>query len=481
MRSALQTGDLFNFIFSLSAQSIGRAVSIGSNIVVFLLVARILGADTLGQFAYFVTYASLLATLVDFGTGETAAKDLASLPEELRPAYWGNFLSLRVVLSILGVVIGIFLGGLLRQDIRRELIVASLSVPFVASRIFDPLYQIFGRPWYSSIASGAFGLFYLGASGFVFSLKKPGTFELAMAFLTAHVLYALVASLLALNLLKPRFSLNRVLLKKNLRIAVPLGISSIFTMINSRADTFMLAWLKGDRDVGLYNAAYKLVDIAATVVIVCTTPALPIVSRVASENSRKFAGLSRKIFSLMLIFLGPFALLTPLFSDPLMRWLYGDEFAPAATALNILAWVCLLVCFSVVSSMLCLTLDLVHFAWWSSALAALLNIFLNYHWIPEYGIIGSSWATLLCEILLLGITVGYLSEKERGTVPWSFFALYTPAMGLSWLIIYKLLHFPERMTILTVALKSGLCYFALVGVGFLCRRLVSAEGEKQKI
>ncbi len=427
-----------NYAVNLFAQLIGRFVSIGSQLLVFLYVARKLGVESFGKFAYFLTFVNVLATVSDFGTGGVASKDLARLPEYIRPRYWGNVLILRGTFNIITALIGCVLAFVLRSDMHRELIVGAICVPFASSRIFDPIFQIYNKPQYSSIASGIYGINYAALSMVILLFYKASVFQLALVYLLSNAIYLVVAYCLSLKLVKPVFIPEMKLIKQNLKIAVPMGLASLFTIINSRADTFMLAWFKNDWEVGIYNAAYKIVDMFALGMVLLLNPLVPVFSRKASISLREFTYISRRIFEYMLFFLPVLLIVTPYISDFFMVSLYGPEYVESARALNILMWVCVLICLSLFSMVVCLSIDLVHFGWWNAALAAAINIFLNYLWIPEYGFIGSCWATLICEVVLLGITLGYLVRRLPQLFSLVFVARYSIFLGI-WIILKNFL------------------------------------------
>ncbi|MBW2067753.1 MAG: flippase [Deltaproteobacteria bacterium] len=426
--------DARSYVLNLAAQFLGRTISISAQLLVFLLVARKLGATELGRFAYFLTFVNVLAALSDFGTGETASKDLSQLPDDIRSKYWGNVIIIRIISNLLFCFIGIFAAHILRKDMAVELILGALSVPVVSSRIFDPVFQIYGRPWYASAASGFYGMLYLIGIVMLFLVGKATIFRLGLIYALSNAFYVIAAFLFSKTVLKPLFKPDKKLVLRNLKTALPIGISTIFITINSRADTFMLAWLRNDREVGLYNAAYKLVDTALIIMVLLTNPLVPILSRMALRGRDVLVKHSRRILGLMCIVFPPVPLLTPLFSKQLMVFLYGRDYLAAARALNILSWVCFLICFSMVTSVLCLAINLVYFEWWNAALAAATNVVLNYLWIPQYGFIGSCWATLVCELLLLTVTSAYLFRTIKGIFNPLFLAYGLFTIG-SWIFL----------------------------------------------
>lgn len=397
-----------SYFVNLVAQTLGRASSIVAQMLIFVVLARRFGAEYLGQYAYFLTFVNVCATFADFGTTVTLAKDLPRFEGKDRDLYWGNVLIIRLMLALVVVVLALAALPFLTSNLLVALLIGIASIPFAASRFFDPLFQVCGKPWYTSLSTGIYGLsLMLLSSPFIFFGKNP-IWTLCLAYFTAQLVYFAVAWRLSRRLIRPRFVFDRNLCVTHLKIAVPIGVSFIFTAINSRADTFLLAWMKGDKDVGLYNAVYKVVDISALAAVLLTNPLIPILSHKKQQGFEQFQKMLLLTGLILVVVMLPLAFLTPFFSEFFVTMLYGEEFRETAKALNVLSWACLLIFLGLLASAGCLVMDIVHFEWWNAAIAAALNITLNLYLIPLYGYIGSAWATLASEIWIFGVTLFFV-------------------------------------------------------------------------
>ncbi|MGC8718661.1 MAG: flippase [Thermodesulforhabdaceae bacterium] len=397
-----------SYIANLFAQIFGRGSSIVAQMIIFVVLARRAGPELLGQYAYFLTFVNVCATFADFGTTVTLAKDLPRFEGRERELYWGNVLLIRLMLALFVMIFASITLPFLPSTMTVALIIGIATIPFAASRIFDPVFQVCGKPWYTSLSTGIYGVSLVALSSPLIFFGKHPIWTLCLAYLAAQITYLVVAWKLSLKLLKPRFTIDKQLWRTHLKIAVPIGVSFVFTAINSRADTFLLAWMKGDRDVGLYNAIYKFVDMAALGAVLLTNPLIPILSGKKEEGFSKFRKTLLLFVLSFILVLAPVALLTPLFSESIVTLLYGEEFRETAKVLNIFAWVCVLIFLGLLSSTGCLVMDTVHFEWWNAAIAAALNITLNLYLIPSYGYLGSAWATLASEVWIVGVTAFFM-------------------------------------------------------------------------
>ena len=159
-----------------------------------------------------------------------------------------------------------------------------------------------------------------------------------------------------------------------------------------------LELLKGETSVGLYIAAAKLVEALS---IVPTSLGLVILPQIAEkrltvgwwETARRYLGAAAG---------GGFALGGCLFvfSEPLVLWIYGAEFAAAAEVLQILAiGAGMLFVLPIFSSILigCGLAKLNAFVLFAGLIC---GAGLQYAWIPQHDIAGAAYAVVVSQFLL---------------------------------------------------------------------------------
>ncbi len=192
-----------------------------------------------------------------------------------------------------------------------------------------------------------------------------------------------------------------------LTLFAPLGVSSLFSIINARADIWLLTLLTVDRTVGIYNAAYKLIDICAIVAVVATGPLIPIFSRVARDSASSMQTLAARSHEMVAVMALPVVILFPLISEWIIRLVYGDEYIESVRILNWLTPLMALVMFSMVSSLVNLSVGAIKHAYWSGGVVAGINIALKLWWIPLYGALGAATASVISTAIWLGISAAY--------------------------------------------------------------------------
>ncbi|MFA6413528.1 MAG: polysaccharide biosynthesis C-terminal domain-containing protein [Syntrophales bacterium] len=161
----------------------------------------------------------------------------------------------------------------------------------------------------------------------------------------------------------------------------------------------------------------------------------------------------------------PCALICPFISLDLITLLYGQNFTASAPVLNVLAWVGVLIFYSLFFTSLAVSTGFVHFAYWDTATGAIISIALNYILIPRYSAFGSAVTALVCEIFLLSVT-GYFVIKYFGNViRWNRWAKVALANAILGALLYSLRgYFPLYLNIFTSLCLYAACVFLLKAI-----------------
>ncbi|HEY3277429.1 MAG TPA: flippase [Syntrophorhabdaceae bacterium] len=394
------------YLTNLIAQSVGRLCTFGVNFSIFVLIARAGGTEFFGRYSYVITFLNVFTQFADFGMTSVLGKDIAQVQGD-KKSYWGNFLVLKTAFSLISVAIAVIAGYMMRKDLFLVLLIGSLFIPFLSARFFEPVFQVHRRPWLSMYSSLLYGAVYLLLS--LLALGFSGDLlSVVLAFLIANIVYGVSAYYFTSRLIKPSFVIEPARMKQILVLAVPLGVSAFFTIVSGRVPIFMLAAMKSDFAVGMFNASYRFFEIFVMAGAILVGPFIPILSAKAMHDLASLKRISVMIMELVGIFGVSFAILMTFLAPVLIRTIFGESFVPAAPSLAILMWAGMLVFLSLFMSAVVLSMSVVHFAYWNTAAAAVISILLNYLWIPQYSFVGSAWALLLCEVFLSSTTLVFV-------------------------------------------------------------------------
>ncbi|MEM5777162.1 MAG: flippase [Candidatus Aenigmatarchaeota archaeon] len=448
------------YVINVVAQGLGRVFTFGSNFIAFALIARFLSSEVFGQYSYVLNYFGIIVILADFGLMSILGKDIAQKRESPQ-IYWGNFLFLRLCINVIMIFVSIVCAYFIRKDLFLLLFIGSFAIPFLASRFFEPVFQVFKRPWDSTIASLVYGISHLVFVFMAFKLHGQLIY-FVLAYIFANIIYGFFAFYLSFKSVRPLLKINKSVIKDILKLAAPLGISSIFITISNRISILMLASMKSDYAVGIYSASYKFVEISAFLAAMATAPLIPIFAEKAKISTESIKNISGDIFESMAIILLPTGIVCSYLSQEIITLIYGVKLLPSIEVFEILIWVCVIIFYSLLTASIVISIGTVRFAYWLGALAAVLSILLNYLLIPKLSYLGSAWAALICEIVLVGVTLSYATRNIG-----NFFRLKTWVLiavlnlFLFFLINQKIIDFNIYIKTATALIFYFLCVWRL--------------------
>jgi O-antigen/teichoic acid export membrane protein len=200
-----------------------------------------------------------------------------------------------------------------------------------------------------------------------------------------------------------------------LREAWPLVLAIGATTIYYNCDAIILGYVSGDKAVGLYTSAYKLMLVAFVIPATIQSVYMAVFSKV--HDSHEEAKRVTNEFSTLLAWTGwPIAALGWACGSHLAILMYGDSFAESGAYLE---WLCLDIGFAFMNNAIASPL----LAWGYqktvfkiTALAAVLNLVANLILIPRYGAWGAVVTTIGAEAAVFVLAV--LARKRIG-LGWS--------------------------------------------------------------
>lgn len=395
------------FTVNVIAQGLARVLSIAANLALTLAVARLMGTAAFGGFSYVLAFITIAVALADLGTTAVLARGLSQQKDAERAAYLGNFLFMRLLLMVIVALGAIAVALCCAHKLLPALLIAAAGLPALATRFFEPIYQVYGKPWLSLWSNMVFGIGQLILAGLVWLYPQMDLTLLIAGFVASNLAYTLVALGMMLKLVRPRLRPNCLLLKAIVMVAAPIGVSSLFTTVISKADVIILEYLRTASEVGLYSAAYRILDLAVFMAITLVTPLIPILSHEIVVDRDMALKRCRLFFQVAGVCTLPVAIVTPVVGEPLITLVLGAAYLPATGVLNILVWNFVLIVLTLLGSTINLANGEVKHAYWNTPLAAAVNLGLNFWLIPRLGIEGAAWSALAGQISMMLVSHYY--------------------------------------------------------------------------
>ncbi|MFT5290935.1 MAG: O-antigen/teichoic acid export membrane protein [Planctomycetota bacterium] len=374
----------------------GRFAGGAATALELVCAARILPGADFGRWTFLLAALLLVESISDLGTGAAAlqrgANDEGAFARALNAARRTRFATVSLA-ALLLFSFGLSLG----EDPRW----IGLACLLPLSRIPETSGLVFQRAlqWGPLVAARGIGALARGIA--VPLLLFLGVRDISLL-LAAH------AGGLALgNVLVHLAAKSRGLLPQDRshslalwRLALPLGCAALTHQAALYADNWILRSIRGEVELGQYNAAARIASFLLMFAANAGTVALPWLAgkNRTGQLGDATAALTRGLLIPAALILG---VLMPQ-ADLLLGWAFGESFGSAATSLRVLllgalvvsattGWLTALVATGAGRSVLLLT-----------GCALLANVIGNLALVPHFGGIGAAGATLGTELLLSG-------------------------------------------------------------------------------
>ena len=188
---------------------------------------------------------------------------------------------------------------------------------------------------------------------------------------------------------------------------------SVATSVYLNLDLVMLGFMKGDVEVGYYNAGIKVKTVLVTCVTSLGTVLLPRLSYyIQQEKKQEFQRMVTKAFQFVLIVSVPMMVYFILYAKESILFLAGESFLPATVSMIILMPTVLFIGLSNITGIQILTpLGRENHVVCSVTAGAILDFVLNLILIPKFGAAGAAFSTTMAEMLVLIIQCMYLRKQ----------------------------------------------------------------------
>ena len=344
-----------------------------------------------------------------------------------------------------------------------------ISSLFFFSGLFEGFVHVFRANDESKIFTFLWILYALlrHGSAITFCILFSPTLKLLFS---GFILSAIFIDLILLYILIHRYSLkihliDKTILKDHLKFGLPIMIASLSFWFFSYSDRFLIEWIRGSEEVGIYTAGFTIAErgikLALSALMLHAYPLLsskyehhdaPSTSMLLSDLSQKY---------ILLAF--PLLILISLLSKDIVAVYLGDTFLDSSIILPMLTFSFFLIGLSdYVAKGFELTTK-TSFLAYLAIFAALLGITLNLFAIRFYGFLGAGFVSMLSSAIYLLLMI--ISVQKY--MPWSVsikFLLKMLIPGLLVILIILVVNYFFTSSLLRIIIGSllgGIVYISL--------------------
>lgn len=366
-------------------------------ILVGAWVARYLGPRQLGIFNYAQSLAGLFAPFAALGLDSILVRDIVR-SQSVEGQSLGTAFLLRLIGGFATFWLALGAVFLLRPGDR----LAQWSVAILAAVVLFRAFDVIDC-WFQSRVRSKYAV-YAKTTGFVLAALVQVALILARASLLAFVATILLEAALGAVGLVAAYWLNGGSLanwQPRLRRAKQLMaeswvliLSGAAIMIYMRIDQVMIGGMIGDKAVGIYAAAVRLSEAWYFIPVAIVASAFPSIVEARDGPPEAYHRRLQVLFKSLSLLSYAVCIPATLMSGWLVTLLYGERYVQAGPVLAVLLWAGPSVALGVAGEQWKVAERLTRFSFPATALGAVMNVVLNWFWIPRYGPLGAAFATV---------------------------------------------------------------------------------------
>ncbi|MDP1884767.1 MAG: flippase [Candidatus Moranbacteria bacterium] len=438
--------------YNVFVSSVSKVLSTALALVAIGFITRYLGKEGFGNYATVLAFLSFFAAISDLGLYHIATREISREGAD-EERILGNIFSIRLISSVavFGISPLVVWFFAYPADVKAGIVIAA------ASFIFSSGYQILNGVFQKNLAMDKVAVGEL--------IGKGVQVITVILVVRANLGFNWIISALLLNMVV-NFSIIYFLAKKYVRIhlrfdfgywktflkeSAPMGIAAIIAFVYFKMDTILLSVLKSSADVGIYNAAYKVLENITFFPAMIAGLVMPIMAHSIFANRGRFVDVADKTFKVFVILVAPLVIGTLFLADDVIGLIGGAGFAEAGVVLRILVFALAFIFFGQFFNTILIVGNLQKRLMWTLGLAAVVNVGLNLVFIPQFSYMAAACISVITEFTVVVLTATLVARKLK----------YIPRM--------------EKLS--GVVLAGGLmaaCLFLLAGLNFFISAVVSS-------
>lgn len=381
-----------------------QGLSILFPLITYPYAARVLGTEGMGKVNFGQSIVSYFALIANLGTTSYIVREGSKCKgnKEQLQLVSSEVYSINIIFNIVAyfilVLALLFMPKL--WDYRLLIVLQSLSIIFTTIGIdwINTIYEDFVRITIRSIIT------YIISFVLLFLFVKDESDYYIYALLTVITVAVICISnrFYFRKLINVRFTW-KTNIKKHIRPLITLFANSLAVTINTNFDITMLGWMKGDYYVGLYSLSVKVYSVIRNMICAAYNVAIPRLSYYLGNNKLKeYKELNTKIWVCLILLVFPASVWMVFEARQIVQIMGGTAMQGAVFSLQCLA---IALIFSTLSGILLnamnITLSREKENLKVIIYGAVLNIVLNFIFIPLFAHNGAAITTLISEMFVL--------------------------------------------------------------------------------
>ncbi len=364
---------------------------------VSIFLARYLGPSDYGLFNYVLSFTGLFTILSSFGIEGILTRELVKSPDKADELL-GTCFRLRLIGSFLSIVLTISAAILIEEPLSTLflIIIISSGTFFQSITVVEQYFQAKVEAKKNVIAQSS-SFFITSVLKIILILFEQPLVMIVFAHVSEFIFLSIGYFIIYFRSGNKfnDWSYSSYSAKKIVKDSWPLMLSGLVISVYMKIDQVMIKNMMTSADVGYYAAAVKLSEAWYFIPMTISASLFPAIINAKSVGRDFYLNRLQKLYDLLAAIAIGIAIPFTIFSDFIIKIVFGSSFMPASSVLTIYIWAGVGTFLGVASSQYLISENLTKLSFYRTLIGMIINVLLNIFLIPRYGINGAAFATLV--------------------------------------------------------------------------------------
>lgn len=419
-----------------AAQMIGKIISTVLGLLAIGMMTRYLGAEQFGWYVTTISFLGFVGILVDFGLVPVTAQ-MMSEPAHDKQRLFQNLLAYRFVTAVFFLGLAPLAALLFPYPHEVKIAIGFTTISFLGvamNQVFLGFYQQKLKTHIAAIGEVC-GRIVLVAGLFFIIKTNQGFLPVMWIVVASAVAYTAVMWRMAAKEQSVSFAFDSEMWKAITKKMWPIAIAIMFNVVYLKGDLVLLSLFRDQVEVGVYGAAYRVIDILAQTAMMVMGVMLPLMAYQWSRNAKEtFKHYYQQSFDLMMAFALPMLVGIVILATPIMTLVAGEEFIASGIPLQILAIAIFGVYLGAIFGHAAVAINKQKAVLPIYIATAILTLIGYLIYIPKFGMLGAAWMSVFSELfagISLLLFVRYHTKERLNLTVFAKIAFASMVMGAS--------------------------------------------------
>lgn len=434
----------------------------------FVIIAKALLPEDLGKYYFAISFTTIFAIFIDLGLANVLTREVAKSGKDNEQVkagpvnLLGSVLAIKLPLAAISIISAFILVNVMGYaELTKQLVYLS-SICMVLDSFtltFFAVIRGFHNLGFESISSVIFQLIVLGFGYLVLKLN------LGLRWLVGSLVIAssfnFIYSFLLLRFkwkIKIKPIRDKDLIKMIISIAIPFALFGVFQRLYMYLDSVLLASLAGERHVGLYQIAFKIIFALQFLPMAFVASLYPAFSAYWKNNKEQLSVTFERALAYLIIISLPISVGIISLSDKIILF-FNPEYAEAIWPLRIIMISLIFIFLNFPIGSLLNACDRQRVNTKNMAIALAASIIMNIILIPKMQSIGASITVIATNFFMFILGMIEAPKIVKYKTLKVFFVFLKSLISTALMAIF-IFYFKDNYSIFLLIFPAGIIYFS---------------------